>query len=1058
MVKYIQRTKFNKKNTKRFIFYKFLKNLFGENMKKSFLFILSTLICIVAIFAFNPINVYSYMSDKTEIPVNLEVSGAEALCQTDDGYVWIAQYSGLTRYDSKEFKTYKSFVIDGTEHFILNARALAKKHNTLFIATTSEILILENEEFSIVDYEFGNVRDIIFDDKNDLLYISTMSGAYTYDVNKKEVSRIYATIDLDVVDIAIDTKRDNYYFQNDVGVFDKDGNTILLYPRLLDIYSYDDILYMGEDTGIIHRYNMESKTFLEDITVSDQINKLLYSEKDQTLFVACEKKGLYCVDLSGEEAKIALAGDLENNSQLIDLMIDYEGNLWIASHYIGASGVSIITQNALLELLYDDPIWQTLNSPPAFDRNVYAVERYDDILYIISSSYIYLYDINTNKILPDNVIMDTINAYANTKTLEGRALGDENYTFTFAPKDIEKFNDKIYFAVSSIGIVEYDPANDSVFIYDIDYINSHIDKLVDNPNMELVNTPRALRSFDNYLAIGYARGIMKFDGELFSVMNIGSNVLYINKTKDGKLMFDKTQGLYEVDDEFTGATEIPTEKEVTGNRLKFLVDGDYIYYNLNSRLYRLENKDGKYVSKEITIPYIKGSIVELSKIKYKKNNGDVEYKYVIGSQTQVYITDSLDVDILTDYDFYDNTNGLQPIIANTSGYYDEEKQLYYFQSTNGIFVYNFNEKHDVSIPVKMNVSSIDLDGKEYYGNDISIDKNVYRVAFNLSILGFRPNKGYTIYYKLEGIDNDFHVTDDSNRSIYYTNLPGGSYSFRVYSVDEYGQVSNEVTINLVKDKKIHEQVWFWILLAILALAFVVAVAFTIIRIKTKQSLKKQLEYKNITVESIQAIARTIDAKDEYTNGHSIRVGYYSKQIAQSLGMKEDDVDNIYYIALLHDIGKIAIPDSILNKPGRLTDEEFKIMKSHTTRGAKILRGISTIPHIIEGAKSHHEKYDGSGYPEGLKGEEIPFVARIICCADCFDAMASKRVYKEPFPLDDIISEFERCKGTQFDPHIAEVVVQMMKNGILKPYSGEGTYLGEDGKTHRIKRGNSEDDE
>ena len=137
-------------------------------MKKSFLFILSTLICIVAIFAFNPINVYSYMSDKTEIPVNLEVSGAEALCQTDDGYVWIAQYSGLTRYDSKEFKTYKSFVIDGTEHFILNARALAKKHNTLFIATSSEVLILENEEFSIVDYEFGNIRDIIFDDKNNL--------------------------------------------------------------------------------------------------------------------------------------------------------------------------------------------------------------------------------------------------------------------------------------------------------------------------------------------------------------------------------------------------------------------------------------------------------------------------------------------------------------------------------------------------------------------------------------------------------------------------------------------------------------------------------------------------------------------------------------------------------------------------------------------------------------------------------------------------------------------------------------------------------------------------
>jgi energy-coupling factor transport system substrate-specific component len=229
------------------------------------------------------------------------------------------------------------------------------------------------------------------------------------------------------------------------------------------------------------------------------------------------------------------------------------------------------------------------------------------------------------------------------------------------------------------------------------------------------------------------------------------------------------------------------------------------------------------------------------------------------------------------------------------------------------------------------------------------------------------------------------------------------------------------------------------------------VLFLIVHAKTKQSLRKQLEYKNITVESIQAIARTIDAKDEYTNGHSIRVGYYSKKIAEELGLKEDEVDNIYYIALLHDIGKIAIPDSILNKPGRLDDKEFDVMKSHTTRGAKILEGISTIPQIIEGAEYHHEKYDGTGYPKGLKGEKIPYVARIICCADCIDAMASKRVYKGPYPVEKIISEFKRCSGTQFDPNIALVVENMLATGKLKPYSSDNTYLGEDGKTHRIKK-------
>ena len=351
----------------------------------------------------------------------------------------------------------------------------------------------------------------------------------------------------------------------------------------------------------------------------------------------------------------------------------------------------------------------------------------------------------------------------------------------------------------------------------------------------------------------------------------------------------------------------------------------------------------------------------------------------------------------------------------------------------------------------MAVSSVDLDGTHCYGDTINVDMNVYRVAFNLSILGFRPNKGYTIYYKLDGIDSDFIEYTDDNRSIYYTNLSGGEYTFNAYAVDEYGQPSNKIEIKLVKEKTIFERAWFWAIIAALVVVIVVVVNLIIIRIRMKASLKRQLAYKNITVESIQAIARTIDAKDEYTNGHSIRVGYYSKIIAQNLGMSADEVDNIYYIALLHDIGKIAIPDNILNKPGRLTDEEFAVMKSHTTRGAKILNGISTIPQIIEGAKSHHERIDGTGYPDGLKGEEIPFVARIICCADCFDAMASKRVYKEPFPLERIISEFERCSGTQFDPHIAKVVVEMIKSGKLKPYTAENTYLGSDGRTHRLKK-------
>ena len=988
----------------------------------------------------------SFMSDKTEISVNLEISGVEALCQTEDGYVWIAQYSGLTRYDSKEFTTYKSFTENGVEYSIINVRTLACKGNTVYIGTSENLYIYEDYHFSHVDIDTGTIVDIALDETNDLLYISSSNnGATIYDIKNNTASKVPNCETGLVNDIALDVKRNNYYYQLETGVYDKTGKEIVLNPTILDIYSYDDILYIGSLDGIIRRYNMDTETFLDDIVVSDQVNKLLYSPNDNTLFVACDQNGVYCVNLAGDEPVISLASDLENGSKLVDLMIDYEGNLWLASHYIGASGVSIITKNALLDLLYDDEIWNSLDEPPSLARNVNAIERYGDILYIVSAMRIHLYDLNENKILSNNPLMDAIEAYAAEKSIPA-----------YTPRDVEVFNNKIYFAVTSIGLVEYDPATGNIVIYDPDYIAGHIAKSVNDPNIATTNSVRSLRSFDDYLAVGSKYAIMKFDGTNFSVIGVESNVLFINKSKDGKLLYNRTSGLYEVDDDFSTITRLPTTEEASGNILKFLVDGDYIHYTMNSRLFRLEKVDGNYISKEITIPYVKGSLVELSKIEYLNKDSILSYKYVVASQTQIYISDSLDVDSFDNYEFYDSTNGLQPIIANTSGFYNEDEQKYYFPTASGIFVYDFNETRDTSIPVKIGVSSVELDGKEFHGNSINIAKDAYRVTINLSIFGFRPNKGYTVYYKMEGIDNDYQVHDGDERSINYTNIPGGTYRFYGYAIDEYGQVSNQFDILLVKEKRVYEEIWFWIVTAILSLSLIVFIVFTIIRIKTKQALRKQLEYKNITVESIQAIARTIDAKDEYTNGHSTRVGYYSKLIAQSLGMNEDEVDNIYYIALLHDIGKIAIPDKILNKPGRLTDEEFDVMKSHTTRGAKILRGISTIPHIVEGAKSHHEKYDGTGYPEGLKGEQIPYVARIICCADCFDAMASKRVYKEPFSLDTIISEFHRCAGKQFDPEIAEVVVEMMKNGKLKPYSVESTYLGEDGKTHRVSKINREE--
>ena len=351
----------------------------------------------------------SYMSDKTEIPVDLEVSGAEAICQTEDGYVWIAQYSGLTRYDSKGFETYKSFEYDGTEYNIINVNGLASWGNTLFVSTSDHVFVYRDYHFEPLVTGNVVITDIVPDAASGLLYVCTRgNGGIICDIAGGTQTTIPGTEGLSVQDFAPGREKGSYYYQTNDGVYDQDGNEILANSKIMDLYSYGSTLYFGEDSGAIHRYDMESRTFLDDLTVPDQVNKMLYSEADQILFVAGDVNGLYCIDFSSGEPVTTLAGNLDNKSQLLDLMIDYEGNLWIASHYIAASGVSIITKNALSELLYDDEIWQALDAPPAFDRNVYAVERYGDILYIVCSARIYRFDLIRNEILPDNILMQSL--------------------------------------------------------------------------------------------------------------------------------------------------------------------------------------------------------------------------------------------------------------------------------------------------------------------------------------------------------------------------------------------------------------------------------------------------------------------------------------------------------------------------------------------------------------------------------------------------------------------------------------------------------------------------
>jgi len=178
-------------------------------------------------------------------------------------------------------------------------------------------------------------------------------------------------------------------------------------------------------------------------------------------------------------------------------------------------------------------------------------------------------------------------------------------------------------------------------------------------------------------------------------------------------------------------------------------------------------------------------------------------------------------------------------------------------------------------------------------------------------------------------------------------------------------------------------------------------------------------------QTAEALASAIDAKDPYTHGHSARVAMYSTQIAREAGLSEEECEQVYFAALLHDVGKIGVPSAVINKPGRLTDEEFAMIKQHPVTGNQILSRVQQSPYLSIGAHYHHERYDGRGYPEGLKGNDIPQIARIIGVADAYDAMTSKRSYRDPIPQQTVREEIMKGTGTQFDPEYAKIMIHLI---------------------------------
>lgn len=319
-----------------------------------------------------------------------------------------------------------------------------------------------------------------------------------------------------------------------------------------------------------------------------------------------------------------------------------------------------------------------------------------------------------------------------------------------------------------------------------------------------------------------------------------------------------------------------------------------------------------------------------------------------------------------------------------------------------------------------------LQGAQYDGtitNNTTYEITSWQVKFQIPERAYISDSWNGIY-EVENKTVTIDPPKDYNRTI----PPGNTitYGFIMYAPKSF--VPGEVTLKYKQKIEIAHS-WYYYAIVLLTIisgtSFIICIPFFI---KLKDLQKKEEDARATIEQTLKLFANTIEAKDRYTSGHSARVSFYVKELAKRMGLSKQDQQFIYYTAIIHDIGKIGIPDSILSKPDTLDKDEMEIMKTHAEKGGEILADFESLPGASEIVRHHHERYDGTGYPDGLKGEEIPLFSRIISVADGFDAMTSDRCYRKRLPMGLVVEELKASAGTQYDPKIVKCMLNILESG------------------------------
>lgn len=926
----------------------------------------------------------------------LPTGEANDVLQTSDGYVWVGSYGGLIRYDGTEFRNLSSEGILPSS----SVRMLFEdSSDRLWIGTNDAgVFVCEN---GVISQPEGQPKDNFLcvrgfaEDESGVIYACSNSGIAEI---KEGVMTVYNIAELSgqtVYSVAADK------FGRVWGAESSGGCAVLKDGKLVQIISGEALLGAGESVYSVAA-GMDGDVWLG--SANNKIARLRFSSEDlengiETEIFTMENvvthnsmrmmsdgamtvSGLHGFGIIYRDGTVKEFSEAEGAVSLNSAYIDYEGNIWLASTSEGIVRYSVGC--------YSSP-----NSEAGLeDVTLNAVAISGGIKYIGTDSGIIVCGEDWKR--QDCILCDML------KGIRVRHI-------------IADSSGRIWSAsYSDTPVIMYDPKSGEAVSY------SSADGLAGDRARVFLELK------DGTVAVGMQNGLSFIkDGNIQSFTDFEyPAILSLLETDSGSVFAGSDGG---------GIYEVMTDGEVVSHSFdKGLNEGVVL------RMLKDDDGDGYFISAGSSLYYMEnGSFRKLENLE--KGAGSIFDFYLMDGTLWLLQNNGIlaadRADLLgggtgnpAAYGFEYGLSG--SLNANTWHCLDDGKL--YLATRNGISVFGFTAP--VNELPKVIITSIVVDGTVYDNPsaDIKVPSNAQRITVNFSALSYTDTTRFGIGYKLNGFDSsEIKAGEVKSDSVSYTNLSGGGYRFdiRVIDPDDPTAASDKFcSINIKKQKKLTEHPIFWVAAVFVIAAAAMGSITPISAAKVKIARRRQREYQDILEQSLLTFAGTIDAKDKYTNGHSIRVARYSRELAKRMGMSPQEQEHIYYVALLHDIGKIGVPDHILNKPGKLDPEEREVIQTHPKIGADILKNFTALKGIAEGAKYHHERFEGGGYCEGIAGEEIPLVARIIGVADTYDAMSSERCYRKPLSNDYIRSELEGGKGTQFDPNIVPHMLEMIKDG------------------------------